>query len=187
MATKKITLYYRASADEITAPPPDSIERKDSWLKGIQSMLLRKEFRIIKVTYELFNPEIENQRKFFNGPVVEYYALQNRDILSGEIPSILKKQAREQLLDSVLGYDVVMLDRTTRRRKSTTDFEHTQQWNDFLETLRETEFDPNGYEFPNSEDFWALSKVYGYDKAKTMSIENLQKRISAKHADLSTH
>ncbi len=187
MITKSVTLYFKINPKEIIEPPRESMVRKQEWIKEIQKTIPSAwESKIIKVTYSLHNPEIEQQSKFFNGTVVDYYAIQSQDILSGDIPQITRQQAREQLLDSVLGYDVVMLTKTTRRRKSSADFINTQQWNDFLESLRETEFEPNGYKFPDSEAFWKLAKEHGFDQAKEISIEQLRKRMISKNSDLST-
>lgn len=194
MRTKKITLYYKATHKEIVAPPPASLLRKDAWLKEIQRTISPQKrarrdeklntadapFRYVKVVYELFNPEVEQQRKFFNGPVVDYWTIQKKDLMSGEVPRIMHDRAREELLSDVLGYDVPMLTRTERRRKSSSDFTSTQKWHDFFETLRETEFDPNGYEFPDSEHFWDLAKKHGYETAHGIAIEQLRKRIQAK-------
>ncbi len=185
MATKKISLFYQLSDSEIFPPPPANIARKDEWIKYQQRTIAKAgETRIIRVTYEVFNPEIEQQQKFFNGPVVDYYAIQNSEIMTADVPDILRKQTRETILSDVLGYDVQLLTRTERRRKSTTDFRSTQQWHDFLETLRETVFEPSGYRFPDSEEFWILAKKHGYEQSKTIAIESLQKWMIAKTTDL---
>lgn len=44
----------------------------------------------------------------------------------------------------------------------------------------DAEFDPNGYEFPESEYFWKMADAYGYEKAKDEAIKGLQKRLAAK-------
>jgi hypothetical protein len=115
--------------------------------------------------------------RFFNGPVVEYYAIQNQDITKGEISPELKKRTRETILSDALGYDIQLLNRKERRRKSTSDFRSTQEWNDFLQTVEETIFDSAGYEFPKSKDFWELSDKHGYEEAKRIAREQLQTRI----------
>lgn len=179
--TKKIVLFYKLTDKEVIAPPMASLKRKDDWIHSQQRTISRIEgFRTVKVTYELFNPEVEQQRKFFNGPVVDYYAIQSNDLLSGEVGGPLSDRTRETLLSNTLGYDVQLLDRKERRRKSTSDFTSTQKWNDFLETLRETEFEPNGYEMPDSEAFWELAKKHGYEQAKGIAIEQLRRRLQAK-------
>lgn len=152
--------------------------RKDEWIKSIQRGIEADEkFKTIEVTYREFNPHIEKQQKFFNGPVVDYWTIQNREILEGEVPRIMRDQARETLLSNALGYDVQLLDRVERRRKSSADFTEIQEWNDFLETLRETEFEPQGYEMPDSTIFWDMAKKYGYDQARGMAIKELQRRL----------
>jgi len=181
MRTKKITLYYRVTTRQVIQPGPGEMERKESWLRILQSQVKSDwEPKTVRVTYEEYNPETDRQRKFFNGPVVEYWIIQMSDRLSGEVTSHEKKIGRETLLDKALGYEVELMDRKVRRRRSTTDFEDVQQWHDFLEELKETEFDPNGYEFPDSEYFWKMADAYGYEKAKDEAIKGLQKRLSAK-------
>ena len=134
------------------------------------------------VEYRVVNPEVERQRKFFNGPVVEYFAIQNDNLLEGELANDRKRRYREQLLDQVLGFDIELIDRTIRSRKSTSDYTRTQQWHDFLEELKETVFDANGYEMPDSTDFWELAKRVGYDQAKGVAITKLRERLKAKGA-----
>lgn len=135
---------------------------------------------MVRVTYELFNPEVIQQNRFFNGPVVDYFAIQSAEIRSGEVSRLTHNQYRETLLSDALGYEIELVGRKERRRKSTTDFKSVQRWHDFLETLRETVFEPNGYEFPDSEHFWELAKKHTYEQAKVIAIEQLQKRMVAK-------
>lgn len=119
--------------------------------------------------------------KFFNGPVMEYFTVQSAEITEGRPSSTQKKQYRELVLEETLGYDVVLPGgKHTRRRKSTADFQSTQKWSDYLKTLEETHFDPNGYEFPDSEEFWKLAEKVGYEKATEESIKQLQNRIARK-------
>lgn len=179
--TKKISLFYILNGNEIAPPDPQALRRKDEWIKHLQSTIYGKSHRIVRVTYEVFNPEVEQMRKFFNGPVVEYFAIQSADILSGEVSRFTRDKYRETILSDLLGYDVELVGRRERRRKSSGDFENTQQWHDFLESLRETKFDPEGYEFPDSEKFWEIAEKHGYDQAKRIAIEELQKRLIAKN------
>lgn len=181
MKTKKITLYYSVGTREITPPGPGELERKDQWLRQVQAEVPADwKPTMIRVTYQIYNPEITQQRKFLEGPVVEYWLIQSQDLADHEPTPAEKKKARETLLDKVLGYDVELIDRTVRRRRTTTDFTETQQWHDFLETLRETEFEPNGYEFPDSEYFWQQVQAYGYEKAKGIVLTQLRDRLKAK-------
>lgn len=181
MKTKKITLYYSVSTRAVTPPGPGELQRKEQWIRELQASVEADwKPKMIRVTYELYNPEVDQQRKFLNGPVIEYWIIQSQEIMQGDVTPGVKKKGRETLLDKALGYDVELIDRTARRRKSTSDFLETQQWHDFLEMLRETEFEPNGYEFPNSEDFWKMAEAYGYEKAKAVSIEQLQARMRAR-------
>jgi hypothetical protein len=184
--TKKITLYYRVRRDEVTPPHKVALERKDGWIKSIQEEIPKSSKKdpdpnkIIRLTYEIFNPEILDIARFFNGPVVEYFAIQNEDMLEGRPGREMIKRYREQILDDCLGYDVEMVDRTVRRRKSTADFLTTQKWSDFLQTLEETHFAPEGYEFPDSESFWGIEAEHGYERAAEIAIKQLQERIRRK-------
>lgn len=161
-----------------------TLDRKEEWIKEIQKTIEADwKPKMIKVTYELYDPEIENMQKFFNGPVVEYFAIQSRENLSGEVDPLLKKRTRETILDEILGFEVELLGGKKKRdRKSTADFKNTQKWYDFLQTVKETLFDPQGYEFPNSEEYWENAKKYGYDQAKTIAIELMLKRVQARLA-----
>jgi len=179
--TKSISVFYHIERSRVVPPTPASLQRKEEWLKEIQRTIESDwRSRIVQVTYRLINPEVEQQRKFFNGPVIDYYTIQSAEILEGEVPRGMHDRYRETILSDVLGYQVELVGRTERRRKSTSDYTDTQQWHDFLETLRETMFEPNGYEFPDSEAFWEMEKKHGYDQAKKISIEGLQRRYAAK-------
>lgn len=157
------------------------MERKDRWIKDIQrSVEADWKPMLVKVTYELYNPEVEKQVRFFNGTCVKYYAIQNMDLTEGMPDSVTLKKYREEILDEMLGYDVHLINRTVHRRKSTTDFKSVEAWNEFLNTLQETLFDNAGYEFPDSKQFWELAEVHGYEEAERISIENLQKKLRLK-------
>lgn len=183
MRTKKITLFYNVTNKEVVPPAQTALERKETWLKELmQSVEAEWKPKIVKVTYEIHNPETDQLRKFFNGPVVEYFAIQHEDLYEKQLEPEKKKRYRETILDWALGYDVKLIDRVIRRRKSTTDFVEVQQWNDFLHTLEETIFQEHGYEFPDSKEYWKLAEVYGYDKARKISIEQLQRRMRSKQS-----
>lgn len=184
MITKKIVLYYKITDTEIFHPDPLAIQKKEEWIKANQRTISKPgEIRTIRLTYELFNPEVEDQRKFFNGPVVEYFAIQSGEIMSGELSKDIRDRYRESILSQILGYEVLLIEGKERRRTSTSEFTDTQQWHDFLERLRETLFEPEGYEMPISEEFWKLSQKYGYDRAKKISIDKLRERIKAKNTN----
>lgn len=181
MKTKKIILFYKITKDKVIPPILVTIERKDDWIKEIQREIEKKNnSRIVKVTYEIFNPEIKRILKFFNGPVIEYYVIQTTDMLKGRPERGLIDRYREELLDEVLGYDLPLVNRVVRRRRSTADFLDTQKWHDFLEMLRETQFEPNGYEFPSVDEFERIEEKLGYDGAHKAAIEELQKRLTNK-------
>ena len=181
MRTKSITLFYQVTQTEIIQPSITELERKDRWVKEVQKEV-EADWKplYIKTTYELHNPEIERQRRFFNGTCVKYYAIQNMDMHAGVPDNETIKKYREQLLDEMLGYDLVLVNRTVRRRKSTSDFKSVQAWNKFLNTLEETIFDNAGFEFPDSKEFWDLVKEHGYDQAERISIERLQTNLQRK-------
>lgn len=175
-------MYYTLLQDKVIPPDPDVLKRKEAWIDAIQKEVPSEwEPIMLKVHYKIVNKEINKIRKFFEGPVVEYWIVQKNEITDGRPDALTKKKARETLLWSVLGYEVELIGDKVRSRKSTADFTDTQEWNDFLETLRETEFEPNGYEFPKSEDFWKLADSVGFEQAKEASIDQLQKRMIAKH------
>lgn len=184
MKTKEIKIYYKIERSKISPISKSSLDRKNLWIKEV-SKATYKSPMLVEVIYRLTNPEVERQRKFFNGPVVEYFGIQNDHLLEGELSTTRKRIYREQILDEILGYDIELIDKKVRRRKSTADYINTQRWHDFLETVKETLFDPSGYEFPESEEFWKLSQNTGFDQARKISIEKLQARIKAK-SELST-
>lgn len=182
MITKKISIFYSLTQTEIIPPKQEALVRKDEWIKELQRTV-EADYKplTIKVTYELYDPEVENMMKFFNGPVVEYFAIQSRENLSTEVDNLLKERTRETILDEILGFDVPLLNNKTKRdRKSTADFKIVQKWYNFLETVKETLFDPEGYEFPDSEEFWESSKKYGYEEAKTIAKQLLVDKIKKK-------
>ena len=145
------------------------------------------ETRTVKVTYDMHNPDIDQQVKYFNGPVVEYFTIQSTDATENRPQSAQLKQYREMILHDMMGYDVELPDdRIVRQRKSTAAFQSVQKWHTFLEELRETYFEPNGYEMPDSEQFWELAGKHGYDQAQEISITQLQKKLKKKLSPQST-
>lgn len=179
--TRKITLYWSLTPKEIIPPSITDRVRKDTWIQEMQRTVQSEwKPKTIRVTYELHNPEIDRQMAFFNGPVVEYYAIQAGDYLDELPDTAVIKRYREEMLDSELGYDMELINRTVRRRESTGDFKEVQKWHDFLQAVQENQFDAQGYEFPDSKKFEAREKKYGYEKAKSMAIRELQIRIKRK-------
>lgn len=145
------------------------------------------EQRQVKVTYEMHNPDIDRQMRYFNGPVVEYFTIQSTDAVDHRPQSAQLKQYREMLLLDMLGYDIELPDgRKLRQRKSTATFQSVQKWHTFLEELRETYFEPNGYEMPDSEAFWALEAKHGMQTATDISIHTLQRKLKLKLSPQST-
>ncbi len=180
MRTKSITLAYSLTQTEIFPPPQKDLERKDAWLKEIQSTI-EADWKpiVIKVVYTIHNPEVEKLRKFFH-TAVKYYAIQNMDLTDREETPHEFRQYREEILDEMLGYDYQTAHKVLRKRKSTSDFKEVQAWVNFLDTLKETLFEAAGYEFPVSEDFWERVKVVGYDKAQGEFIKALQKKMKGR-------
>jgi hypothetical protein len=172
---------YQITPTQILPPPKLDLERKEEWLKEIQRTIPSEwEFVLVKVKYELFDPAIQDQQRFFEGACVAYYAIQNLDMTVGRPDAVTLKMYRETILDEMLGYDLQLVNRTARRRTSTTDWKSVSKWNTFLKTLEETLFDSHGYEFPDSEHFWKMVKEHGHDQAKEIVIDQLQNRIKLK-------
>lgn len=181
MKTKRITLFWKLTQTEKVPPPAVEIARKENWLTELQGTV-EADYKplIVRVTYELFNPEIEDMTKFFNGVCVLYFAIQNMDMFEGVPSSDTLKQYREEILDEMLGYDFQTVNKTVHSRKSTTDFKTVQAYNTFLNELQEEMFDSHGYIFPDSKEFWELTKVHGYDQARSIAIKNLQSKMKRK-------
>lgn len=182
MKTRSITLFYSITQNEIKQPPQAELARKDEWIKEIQRTIPSDwEYEMVKVTYELFNPHIQDLQRFFNGTVVMYYAIQNEDMTEGEPSRELLEQYREEMLDELLGYDYKTVNKVVRKRKSTADFKSVQAWNNLVKLAQETLFENAGYEFPDSEAFWKLVTEIGYDNAKVESMKRLQINLARKH------
>jgi hypothetical protein len=181
MRTSKIVLFYNITQKEIVPPALKELERKDKWLKEVQGSV-EADWKplIIRCTYEMFDPEVQNQMRFFNGTCIDYFVIQDKDLLDREPTTEERKQYREEILDEMLGYDYQTAHRVVRKRQSTADFKSVQKWNTFLNQLEETIFDAHGYEFPDSKAFWDLEKEVGHEKAKAISIKKLQERLKAK-------
>lgn len=186
--TKKITLFYQLTPTTVVPPAIREVQRKDQWIRNLQQTI-EADWKplLVKLTYELFNPEVEKQIRFFNGTCVKYYAIQNMDMLVGVPDSKTLKIYREEILDEMLGYDLHLVHRTIRQRKSTTDFKSVEAWNKFLNLLQETLFDSAGYIFPDSKEFWELVEEHGHEEAERISIENLQRILKAKQTNGSRH
>lgn len=174
---KTLSLVYKVTPAQVF--PPDNVNLKDEWLGAVKNTVKSEyEYKMVKVTYQVHDPEIEKMVKFWNGVVVLYYAIQNMD---GEVPdSKTLIQYREMMLDELLGYNFESIGRVIRKRKSSSDFKTAQQWFDFLMATQEVLFDPCGFEFPNTEEFWKLSKDHGYDGAKKITIDGLRNRVASK-------
>lgn len=182
MATKKITLIYQLTNLSVNSPRATDIERKDEWIRSIQKKIPSGQSRYIKQTFEEYDPEVLNSRKFFEGVVIVYYAIQNKDILEGYPDSALLRDQRESLLNEILGYNPRMAKFLGQDRASTVDFREVQQWNLFLNIIKEEYFDPNGYEFPDSDEFWELATTLrSYDEAHKVSIKRLQESLRRKY------
>ena len=180
MKNKKISLFYEINKKQIIPPKPEILERKEEWIKEVQQELPEKGRCVVRLTYEIYNAEIKRQLAFFNGPVMQYYVIQSTDSLDTLPERAEIARWREQLLDDSLGYDLPLINRTVRRRKSTADFKTTQKWHDFLERLREDHFEAQGYEFPVSDEFLEMESKHGTEKAQAIMISQLQDRLRRK-------
>lgn len=182
MITKKLTLFYSLTQDKVIPPPSADIQRKDDWIKAIQATC-EADFKpeLVRVTYEIYNPEIHDQMRFFNGTVIPYYVIQNDDILEGTPDRERLDMYREELLDELLGYDYKTVNKTIRMRKSTTELRTVQAWNNLLQLCEETLFATAGFTFPDTKEFWELVDIIGYDNAKEESIKRLQSNLKKRY------
>lgn len=179
MKTRRIVLYYGITPTAIISPSAKELERKEAWLKAVQASIPAEWTpKKVKVEYTIFNPEVEDQQKFFNGTVVTYYAIQNMGMANPDTTSL--KQYREEILDEMLGYDYQTANKVLRKRKSTTEFDTVEAWNTFLNEVKETIFDNAGYEFPDSKQFWEWAKEHGYDEAKEIAKRTLWAKMQKK-------
>ena len=182
MKTKSITLFYKVTPTQVISPSAFDLEKKEQWIKQMQATIPSEwEAEIVKVTYEMFNPHIQDLQRFFNGTVVMYYCIQNEDMIIGEPTSELLAQYREEILDELLGYDYKTVNKVIRKRKSTTELKSVQAWNNLIKLAQETLFENAGYEFPDSEAFWELVNKVGYDEAKRESRIRLQNNLAKRN------
>jgi hypothetical protein len=130
----------------------------------------------MKVTYEVFNPDIENLRSFFH-TCVKYYAIQNLGLTERDLTTEEYKQYREEILDELLGYDYQTVNKIVRKRESTKDFKDTQPWLTLLQEMEETIFAQAGYTFPDSKRFWEMVDKYGYKKTNAIALAQLKEKI----------
>src|SRR3990167_9274976 len=127
MKTSKISLFYSLTPTKVIPPAEREVERKERWVKVMQKTVEAEwKPKIIKNTYELFDPEIENQKRFFEGAVVEYYAIQDMDLFEGKPDTSTLDKYREEILDESLGYNFQTINKILRKRKSTKDFKEVQ-------------------------------------------------------------
>lgn len=175
--TNKIELIYTLTQQAVQPPPMREMKRKDDWIKAIQGTVEADwKPKLVKVSYELHDPEVTQLRRFFH-TCVKYFAIQDMDMTEGEPDSATCARYREELLDELLGFDFQTVNKVLRKRPSTETYKTTQPWLTLLKNFEETIFDSHGYEFPDSTAFWEKAKAYGYEKAQEMSIKQLQARM----------
>lgn len=180
MKTKAVSLVYTVTQKDVFPPPKRELERKDKFIETVQhSVEADYKPKQIKVTYEVFNPEIVNLRAFFH-TCIKYYGMQNSDLTDRELTTKEFKQYREEILDELLGYDFQTVTKLVRKRPSTADYKDTQPWLTLLQNLEETLFDTAGYQFPDTKQFWAWVEQWGYIKANDMALKQLQERLRKK-------
>jgi hypothetical protein len=174
MRTKSITLLYQVTQKEIFPPAAKDLARKENWLEEVKHSV-EADYKplLVKVHYEIFNPEVDQLRAFFHVCVL-YYCMQNLELTDREPTNEELRDYRSDLLDEMLGYDVKTARRVIRERKSTADLKTTTAWLKLLNELEETLFFDAGYEFPDSKEFWENVKKYGHARTKAMAIEHLQ-------------
>lgn len=182
--TEKIELFYKLTPTETIPPPAVDLARKEQWIeeqkKGIPS---EWESKIVKVEYSIHDPAIADMFRFFNGTVVAYYAIQAKEITDGKPDQETLKACREEILQGVLGFEPRLAKVMGKKRTSTTEFVEVQQWSNFLNSVQEIVFDDAGYMFPDSKAFWKLTDLYGYDRAKEMSIAILLDFLQKKNGN----
>lgn len=175
--TNKIELIYTLTQTAVQPPSMRETKRKDEWIKTLQATV-EADWKplLVKVAYTVFNPEVEQLRKFFH-TCVKYFAIQNMDMTEGMPDSKTLDKYREELLDELIGYDFQTVNKVIRKRPSTAEYKETQPWLTLLKNFEETIFDSHGYEFPDSKAFWESVKVHGYEKAQEIAIKQLQERM----------
>ncbi len=180
MTTKKLALFYQLTQKEVIPPSTKELERKDKFIKQVQkSVEVEYKPKMMKVTYEVFNPELNEMRKFFH-TCVKYYAIQNMGLTDRDLSTEEYKQYREELLDELLGFDFHTVNKVIRKRTSTSTYKEAEEWHTLLKELQETVFDSSGYTFPDSKTFWRQVSVLGYSKAQGIAIKSLQNKLKKK-------
>lgn len=178
--TQNITLIYQITQKAIVPPSARELARKDEWIKELQRTVEADYKPLqIRVMYKIFNPEVEQLRRFFH-TCIKYFVIQHLDMVEGEPDNHVLEQWREELLDELIGYDYQTANKVLRKRVSTETYKDTQPWLTLLKNFEETLFESHGYEFPNSEDFWVKVKEHGYEEAQRIAITGLQIRMNKK-------
>jgi hypothetical protein len=177
MKTKRIALFYSLTQKDVFPPSQKELERKDEFIKTIQrSVESEYKPKMIKVTYEYYNPEVDEMRRFFHTCVM-YYVIQNLELKDRKPTTEEFNQYREEILDELRGFDYQTVNKVIRKRESTKDYKEAEQWHTLLKDLEETLFEDAGYTFPDSKWFWDMVKTDGYEKAQATAITRLQAKI----------
>lgn len=181
MKTTSIQLFYKLTPTEIMPPIARELERKEEWIKAQQAGVAAEwESKIVKVEYSIFDPAIEDQRAFFNGTIIDYYAIQSREMMEALPDTSLLRRCREEILMEILKYDPLVAKVLGKKRASTTEFREVQAWNTFIKTVEEEIFEKGGYLFPVTKEYWDLVEKVGHDEARRISIEKIRNYMKSK-------
>lgn len=120
--------------------------------------------RFLIATYEIYDPESQDQEGFFESGVVHAYALNCHceDLIQKGFQPHYKtfedselRLYREDLLEKVYGYDVTLPSgKVLRKRHSTSGNRgNVAKMHRMLEEVREIGFEADGYIFPDAEEY----------------------------------
>ena len=160
--------------------------QKNWWNRVKKSVKSEWEPVLVRGTFEVLDEEVEKLRKFFEGAIVPYYAIQNE---GGEVGSETVKLYRELLWKEILGFELELPDGSIlHKRKSSKTLKKVQDWLDKIEELKVEIFDKNGYIFPDSkkraeavERYLAIHK--DYSKAVYLADKGLKNELIKKIKD----
>ena len=171
---KKTIAYYQVEANgDIGKLAPTVAKRvRQFWLFVKRMARESAEACIVRMELMIVWGDIVRRRKFFEGAVVKYYAIQSL----GRMPSNDEmRKWRITILDEMLGYSYLRpkglkgAGENKKDRVSTTAF-NEQEWDDFFELTDAVLFAPSGYMFP-SRAVYADMVADVKDGGKGMSVE----------------
>ncbi|MCK4609448.1 MAG: hypothetical protein KAT71_08195 [Gammaproteobacteria bacterium] len=153
MSNKKITIYYTVGVDGTISKPVATIAKRlaDFWAFAKRMAREGMQEGIVRAEYMMVWGDVLRRRKFFEGAIVPYYAIQTLERMPA--PDEIR-QFRLQILKELLGYSYTQpkglngAGELKEDRVSTTAF-NEQQWDDFFEVIDHTLFAPNGFMYPD--------------------------------------